>query len=229
MNIFELMGVIIGDGYILYNPKNYQYRLEIHGAVGEDEEYFENIKYFIDKLIKKDITKIQIKKHKLGQALRLYLNNKYLIEYMIKDLGLPHGKKTYSITIPKKFLNWKASKHVIRGIFEADGSLYFSRSRITTSKPTYPRLEIKTCSKNLTKQLVDLLKNQGFKVQTIIKEGQPTKIYVSGVEMLEKWVEEIGFTNINTISKLRFWQKYGYYTPRCTLDFRLNMLKNHPN
>lgn len=116
---------------------------------------------------------------------------------------------------------WRFSKHIIRGIFEADGSLFFSKSRKTTSFPTYPRLEIKTSSKKLATQITYLLKRKEFKVNKMpSKYDKTTRIYLSGQKMLEKWVEEIGFSEPKTISKYNFWKKFGCYIPKIGYKIR---------
>ena len=51
------------------------------------------------------------------------------------------------------------------------------------------------------------------------------KIYLSGEIMLNKWIKEIGFGNINTITKYNLWKKLGYYIPKITLNQRRKLLK----
>ncbi|MBS3155812.1 hypothetical protein J4413_01105 [Candidatus Woesearchaeota archaeon] len=224
-NIYEFIGVIIGDGSLLYNPKRRVYRLEIAGNATEDYPYFLKLKQFMVKSMGYT-PKIRFRTHKKGRSICLYLDNKKFLEFM-KSLDLPFGKKTFTITIPSNFLNWKYSKHIIRGIFESDGSLYFSKSKITTNKPTYPRIEIKTSSEKLVYQIKSILSENGFSVQTIApKRDKATKIYISGERMLNKWIDEIGFSSRKNLTKYLYWDKLGYYTPRSTLRQRETLLKS---
>ena len=223
-DVCELIGVIIGDGSIIYNSKNRTYRLEIAGNATEDPRYFSMLSKTIFKLSKKE-PKIRFRQHKKGKGITLYSDNKKFVEFLINEFKLPFGKKTFTIRIPNQFLTWKYSKHVIRGIFEADGSIYFSRSKPKSNYPTYPRIEIVTSSKNLSVQLVEILRKKSFKVQTINSDSRKTiKIYISGEKMLEKWIKEIGFSSPKNISKFLFWKTNGYYIPKTTLKERERLL-----
>ena len=169
----------------------------------EDYAYFLKIAAFIQKLTGKQPT-IRKKKEYNGQSLRLEINNKKFIESLLK-IGIPSGNKTFSIFIPNKLAKWKYSKHIIRGIFETDGCIYFSKSK-KSEYPTYPRIEIKTSSNRLLPQIIGLLKERGFK--TYCKKSNKThSITISGEEMLQKWIKEIGFNNERNISKYNFWKK----------------------
>src|SRR3989344_7518568 len=218
MNIHEFIGLMIGDGCILYNQKNKTYRMEIAGDVKQDQLYFEEISKLVYKLTNKPPW-IIIKKEEKGYGLRLILNNKKFVEFLIHKIGLPYGKKTFTIFIPEKFLRWNYAKHILRGIFESDGSLYFSKSKVI-KYPSYPRIEIRTSSKKLAFQVFKLLKNRNFKVHIMKTKYNDFKIYLSGEIMLNKWIKEIGFGNINTITKYNLWKKLGYYIPKITLNQR---------
>ncbi len=220
-NLFELIGLIIGDGSIWNYPKHHVYGLEITGNAYEDKEYFEKVSDFIETLIDKR-PKIRIKTERLGKSLKLVVYSKKFSQYLINDIGITNINKTFTVTIPDKYLNWRCSRHVIRGIFESDGSLYFSKSRNIIG---YPRIEIKTSSLVLARQIKQILAQRNFKPQTrTSKSDHTTAIYLSGIVMLEKWYNEIGFGSIKNISKYLFWKKLGYYIPRISLQDRLEML-----
>lgn len=154
MNLYELMGIILGDGYIFYNTKKSRYRFEIYGNAEEDKYYFEQIAEFIKSIGFEP--KLFIKFERLGKCLKLTANKKECVEYIIKNLKIPYKNKTFDGFILEEFIPWKFSKHIIRGIFETDGSIYFSR-RTPEKKPTYPRLEIKTSSRKLAEQIYQIL------------------------------------------------------------------------
>ena len=217
MNLYEFIGIIMGDGYIRYRPDQRVYQIEICGNVEEDYSYFVQISDFIAKLLGKKPS-IRIRKEKSGRSLRLEINNKKFIEYLIR-LGLPSGNKTFTISIPEKFLNWKYSRYIIRGLLETDGCIYFSKSK-KCNYPTYPRIEIKSSSNKLISQLINILKRKDFKVYC--KKSENTySITLSGEKMLQKWIREIGFSNERNISKYNFWKKKGFYIPRISLKDRL--------
>ncbi len=181
----------------------------------------------IEEIDRKKVAVIRIKEFPIkpvsskGRCLKLVLWSKNVAEYFI-NLGIT-PQKTYSTHIPTAFLQWSKSKHVIRGIFETDGSLYFSYSKSHSVYPTYPRLEIKTVSKKLSEQLIFLLSEQGFMVCS--RKTQTTYcVYLSGEVMLHKWIQEIGFSNERTKTKYLFWKKYGYYIPKMKQQERLERL-----
>ncbi|MBS3171559.1 hypothetical protein J4449_03035 [Candidatus Woesearchaeota archaeon] len=223
MNIYELIGLIIGDGYIAYNKKKRYYFLEITGDVLDDTEFFEKISHFLYNLTgKKPI--ISLRKRETGQFLQMHLNYKSFVEYLINKLDLPFGKKTFLIKIPEKFNTWKELKDILRGIFEADGSLYFSKSK-KNKYPTYPRIEFRTSSQALAFQILNILKKQDFNMNIMKTKYKDYKIYLSGEIMLEKWVKEIGFSNLATITKYDLWKKLGFYIPKITFEERKKLLK----
>ena len=91
---------------------------------------------------------------KYGKTLKMTFSNKKFILFLLNDLNLNFKNKTFEGEIPEDFLGWSKSKHVIRGLFETDGSLYFTRTK-PSNLAKYPRLEIKTSSKKLSLQLVN--------------------------------------------------------------------------
>lgn len=222
MNLYELIGIILGDGYILYNTKKSRYRFEIYGNAEEDKFYLQQISKFIKSLGFE--SKLFVKFEKLGKCLRLTVNKKAFVEYVIKNLKIPYKNKTFEGFIPDEFVDWKLSKHIIRGLLETDGSIYFSR--ITPKKrPTYPRLEIKTSSKKLSEQIFRILQRKAFKVRIrTCKSDKTYGIYLSGPIMLEKWKKEIGFSSIKNTTKYLFWKKYKYYIPYLKLSKRIKLL-----
>jgi len=97
-------------------------------------------------------------------------------------------------------------KYIIRGLFETDGCLYFSRI-YPGAMHTYPRLEIKTNSRVLVEQLVQILKSQAFVVHSRTSKSDSTvAVYLSGQAMLNKWANEIGFSSQKNKTKHALWK-----------------------
>ena len=223
MNVYELIGVILGDGYIRYNPTTRIYGLEITGDAKDDQEYFANLSDFIETIAKKK-PKLFIRNEVKGRSLRLSIYSKKFAEYLIHGLSIAHHNKTFDGSIPEKFIDWKYSKHIIRGLFETDGSIYFSKSR-RINHPSYPRIELVTSSKKLALQMANILKQKDFNIHTRTRKSDKTfRLYLSGSIMLEKWVNEIGFSSMKKFSKYLLWKKYGYYLPKITYAQRLIFL-----
>ncbi len=209
MNIYELIGIIIGDGHIGYNKKARRYWFEICGDV-KDRKYFDQISDFLFSFSKKRPL-IRVKKEKLGKSLRLEFNNKDFFNFLTKNLKLPLGNKTFSIKIPNKFTKWKYSKYILKGIFDTDGSIYFSYSK-KSKYPTYPRLEIKTSSNNLAHQIVNILKIRGFKVNLMhSKTDKTNRICLNGSVMIHKWFRDISSSNLLKLRRYILWKKKGYF------------------
>lgn len=224
MNIYEFIGIIIGDGSILYNKKNRTYRLEISGNVMEDKNYFDEISNFIMNEFNL-IPKRRMVTTKWGKGSRLYVDNKKFVEFLINEIGLPSGNKTYTIKIPEKYLHWDFCKHILRGIFDTDGCFFFSKSKVF-KYPTYPRVQIKSASLNLVNQVKQILKNQGYKIQVTksLRDGKTYTMYLSGEEMFERWFEEIGSSSIKNIIKYQFWKEKGYHIPNVNLEERQKIM-----
>ena len=220
LNFYELVGIILGDGSIWNYPLHRVYGLEISGNAEEDKEYFNKISGFIEKMIGKK-PRISIRDQKLGKYLRLVIYDKKFVDYLINDVGIPYKNKTFKAFIPPKFLDWKYSKHILRGLFETDGSLYFSK---VSGVSSYPRVEIKTSSKELANQISDILKRKAFKPHKRTNKSDKTVgVYISGPVMLEKWIKEIGFGSTKNLTKYILWRKLGYYIPRISLKERLKL------
>jgi len=212
----ELIGVIIGDGNIYYR-KNYKYVLMITGNPKTDNEFFQHLSDIIFRICGRR-PKIKIR----CGGLRLTFQSKNLIKFMIDELGFPYGEgKCYKIFIPNKLqsLEWNSLKCIIRGIADTDGSIFtFDKP----GSPNYPSIEITTTSKKLAYQLDEILKNKGFrsKLRYYVDKRYNTttfKIALNGWDMLNKWLNEIGFSHPIKFKKAvdiidnRLGQKLGQY------------------
>ena len=191
--IAELVGVLIGDGYIY--RKNRKYQIGIVGSPVNDNEYFEKLK----ELIFKEWGKEAKAKFRF-RGLRMVFNSKEICSFLINDLGLCHGKgKCFKVTIPEEiYKDWNLTKHTLRGIVDTDGSIFASKKH---GIDKYPSIEITTTSSNLAIQIKEMLLKNGFKV-TLREEKRKKliglksyKVSLYGQKNLKKWIEEIGFTN----------------------------------
>ncbi len=220
INLYEFIGIMIGDGCLLYYHEHRVYGIEITGNATEEKDYYQKIKRFIIKEFGLN-PRVYVKYQKNGKGLKLVSYSKKLAENLMK-YGIVRNK-TFTITIPSEMLSWDKSKFVLRGIFETDGCLYFSKSRTAIKKPSYPRLEIKTASINLANQIVYILRENGFRANSH-QNGSTRVIYLSGEEMLEKWLSEIGFSSDKNKTKYLLWKKLGYYQPKLSLPERIKTL-----
>ena len=100
-------------------------------------------------------------------------------------------------------------KHLLRGLFDTDGSLILWK----TNNRLYPRIYFSNTSKELVKQIKDFLIKEKFKVtywETKSKKEKWNHVYkitLNGDSMLLKWIKEIGFSNPKNIKK---YKKIGF-------------------
>ena len=222
INFGEFIGILLGDGYIYFNTKQNVYFIEITGNVNETH-YYQRISNYIFNVTKKK-PKIKKRIYKNGKALKLIFNNKKFIEHIL-IIGVGPSPKTFSTKIPQKMMKWKISKHIIRGLFETDGSLYFSKYS-NKKLHTYPRVEIKTSSIILLNQIVEILSKQKF--NPTIRQSRTDRTYgilLSGKSNLMSWKEKIGFNTIKNLSKYFFYSQHGYFVPNMSISKRLSNLK----
>tara|TARA_Y100000310_G_scaffold343872_1_gene453605 strand:+ start:383 stop:1114 length:732 start_codon:yes stop_codon:yes gene_type:complete len=220
INLYEFIGIMIGDGCLLYYPKHRIYGIEITGNHIEEKDYYEKIKSFVQSHFSLN-PRVYVKHSKLGKCLKLVVYSKHFAETLM-TYGITKNK-TFTTRIPNEFLEWEKSKFIIKGIFETDGCLYFSKSKVM-EYPSYPRLEIDTSSSELAEQILTLLNENGFAARSY-KNRKTIVIYMSGENVLNKWVEEIGFSSYKNWSKYLLWKKLGYYIPRLSLPERDTLLR----
>lgn len=192
-NNAELVGVIMGDGFIYLNKG--KYRVGFVGHPITDKEYYEYLKV----LIKTEWNKEAKSKVRL-RGLRMIISSKEVCNFLVNGLGMPCGRgKSGKIVIPdliKK--DWELTKHTIRGIVNTDGSVFAVRK---PGVERYPSIEITTISKNLAEELKLILEEQGFRVSKIwqfkssLSRNIGYRFGLNGKEEVRKWINEIGFSN----------------------------------
>ena len=224
--IFELVGVLLGNGYILCKPP--QYRVEISGNSTEDLPYFRDyISTLFDNIGTDRKIRLRQCHDKKGSSIRLVLNSKKFVTYLVKDIGLIYGRRKAEFAeVPNPLLNkgWGLTRLILRGFADTDGSLFLGRKG-TYQNYCYPTIELKSASPKLLKQFKVLLQKNGFVPRW--RRGYKSKasvLYLSGKQQLLKWIGEIGFSNPKHLTKYQTWEKIGYCPPRTTLKERLQIL-----
>ena len=189
----ELIGILLGDGYIY--RKNRKYQIGFVGNPQTDKEYFEHLK----KLIKEEWNK-EGKITFRERGIRLVINSKEICSFLIDELKLPHGEgKCEKIKIPEEIMQkWDLVKNTIRGIMDTDGTIFVSK------KPgieKYPTMEITTTSKELANQLHSILSEKGFRVGNIrsslskLSKRTAYRVPLYRRKNVIQWIKEIGFSN----------------------------------
>ncbi|MFQ6129787.1 MAG: LAGLIDADG family homing endonuclease [Candidatus Hadarchaeaceae archaeon] len=226
--IFELVGVLLGDGYVYYKPPHHH--IEISGNATDDRPYLEN---YLSKLLQNLVSKeIHLYEHydRKGKSIRLTVYSKELVTYLINEIGLVYGKKKAEIAeIPKQLFRarWNKTKLILRGFVDTDGCLFFCQKG-TYKKHSYPMIEMRSASPKLLNQFQNLLQSNGFNPRLrSVKSRYKSKasyLYLSGEKQLSKWIYEIGFRNPKHMTKYQVWKQIGYCSPGTALKERLQKL-----
>ena len=177
-----------------------QYYLEIVGNEDKEKQYFDYLKNILKKEFNLDA---HIKTRERGLRLKVY--SKVFVEFLINELNLPYNKqKGQNIIIPKQIAqNPELLRYCLRGIVDTDGSLFLSKK---SHRQDYPTIEISTTSKGLALQLKEVLSNQfriGFRTYKPKGFLQIYRLSVNGEEMVDKWFNEIGFSNQKNIDRYK--------------------------
>lgn len=225
--IFELVGAMLGNGYIYYKPPHH--RIEISGNATEDRPYLNYLAEIFRKFNDKGIHLYE-KHHEKGKSIRLTIYSKVSVMYFINQIGLIHeGKKAEIAEIPDRLLEagWNKTKLILRGFADTDGCLFFAQKG-TYRNHSYPMIEIRSASEKLLTQFQHILQEHGFspRIRTVKSRyaSKAAYLYLSGESQLSKWMEEIGFSNPKHFTKYLVWKNKGYCPPGTTLKERLEIL-----
>lgn len=174
------------------------------GNSKKDLGFFVHVLWLIKRLFGKN-PKIYKRKH--CDEIEIHFGSKYAFT-LLRDLGFPVGKKR-DINIPQVLLQNDLWPHVVRGIFDTDGCLVFSRQHRGIAY--YPRVEITNSSLKLIEQLQNLLLPVGFPCSRGWAGGRSWKLEIAGSKNVEKWFQVIGSNNPRNIQRYLIWLKLGYY------------------
>lgn len=120
-NLFEVIGVILGDGNIGFFPEKYKYRLTITLNEIDESNYVKYVFHLLRIVFNKDPI---IDDKVIGKGLMLCYYSKKIVNSII-ELGLKPGDKTYNqVTVPNFILKNKNSYiPCLKGLFDTDGSI----------------------------------------------------------------------------------------------------------
>ncbi len=224
-------GFHIGDGHLTIakrkdNNSNL-FHIVFSGNWKEEKDFYcEKISPLIFNLYNK---KPHMRKdHK--NTIRLYFNSQAVATFKNKVLGLPTGKKTGKIRVPKIIRDSPIDirRNCLRGIMDSDFCLTFKKNG------KYPNLsaEFPLSCKKLVGDIEDVLTdlNIGCCVSIGNKRDEryePTKFYkqykidINGKTNLMKAVRYINFKNPIHFTKLLLWMKTGRCAANTTLKTRI--------
>lgn len=190
----EFIGLLLGDGSIVLS--NYQICVSMDGVL--DEKYIYEIprNYFRSIFGKEPL----ICYSKRSRGIRCIIYSKEVCDFLVKDLGMPYGRRKYSDrnVIPKiLFKDNELLKNVIRGLFDTEGGFY-------QHNKTSPRLYIYNTSEYLLSSIHKALIQLGY--NAIMKKKW---IKICRKEDIAKFFNEIGTNNSQKRLKYEIWLKEG--------------------
>jgi len=202
----EFYGVLLGDGCMSkFNSQNREKEIiRIDGNSITDLEYYNYLKKLIKKITGRDVN-TGFRKNK--NAIFITFHNKKFSNYLNSKLGFPYGKKKGRI-IPYELLDKNYIKYLLRGLFDTDGSIYFTKNNWKREGRTYPIIEISSHNDALIKQLLKVLEDLDFR-PTLSFYNDSIKLH--GKYNVKKWMDEIGSSNPHKLRRYLRWQKYGEY------------------
>jgi hypothetical protein len=189
----ELIGALIGDGYISLACGGYVVGYTGHPV--NDKEYYTYLAQLISSVWSKKVTpKVRCR------GIRIAFCSKVVCQKLVGSYGMVSGaSKSISVFIPKALVaDWRLASATLRGLADTDGSVFFSKK---PGVEKYPSLEITTSSIILAEQVRELLLIHGFRVTNLrsyfskLSKHRTYKICLYGKENLRKWMGEIGFSN----------------------------------
>lgn len=229
----EILGMFAADGCL---QKGY---ICMWGNIYQDKDYYDKIVCpFFTKTFNRNVTAHE---KKSNSVYGFYLCSKEIVKFF-EDLGFSNNK-TYNVKIPQIVLDSK-DKDIyaafIRGYADCDGCIDFLKRKgkynlFKLRYNTYPRIWITSVSKEIIKEISDLLKIINIEHRVVNKksrkktEKEQLAVVIRGVKRVEKFMENVGFNNPGHYTKYLIWKKFGMCPPKTILEQRKLILENKIN
>ncbi len=219
----ELCGIILGDGN-LHKRCN---RITISGS-SDDLLYFQSRVIPLFRKCFKSVNP-RIVQCESRNACNLEIENITIFNFFIEKFGLRRGPKN-NASIPKVIIsNPLLIPHFLRGLFDTDGCLKFSKQ--ARSYSYYPRIRFAFVSSPLAHELNSLLQEVGFISNKHVKLNHGYKTTkdlvtyeISGKAALEKWMQIVSPANPVQIAKYLYWKKFGRHEPYMSFTDRVSKI-----
>ena len=219
------LGFHVGDGYMGIQRRKHavDYRLQYDGhKVNESLFYHDFLKPLLKKLFNKKVNVA-----KTNKAVRIAFRSKAILTFLSNCCEIPLGPKKHVI-IPK--IIQKSDNRIkaifLRGLADTDFSLSFKKNG------KYPTINHGTYSKTLHESVKKLLTELGFTyyAATYFRERKGTKltthhIDINGKQRLKQWINTIGFSSYNTMTRYLVWKETSFLSPGTDINDRIKILK----
>lgn len=185
LELAEILGIINGDGHLSKDGKEMC-------IVGNKLEldYFEYLKLLFERNFLLKTTLINC-----HNSLKLRIYSKELVKILNNTYGLPLGKKTGRLKVPKQvFKSKKLLCSYLRGLFDTDGSIYIRRKKDIV-------LEIISADENYLKKIKKIL----FKLS--IKSGiSGNHLYIYNKNDIKKFFKIIKPSNSKHLKRFHSFE-----------------------
>jgi hypothetical protein len=211
------LGVLLGDGSVGSERRPTIYLV---GDLVEERGYYDHVLIPLIRGLFKVSPYSYVRKGKSAYA--LHFKSRRFVEYLVSELDFPSGDvQKY---LPSSVMSFPEGIRLafIRGLFDSDGSMVFSRKTYTAYK--YPTIEIKTVSHRLGLSVKQILTTAGFR-SGLNRSAESWIVRTNGEQMLELWMNKIGSRNIKHLTKYLVWKKAGFCPPKTTVLGRMRILK----
>ncbi len=219
-NTAELCGIILGDGNL---HKSYN-RITISGS-SDDLIYFQN---HVIPLFRKCFGAINPRIYRLKgkNAYNLEIYGKDIFQFFLSTFGLQRGPKDNAHVPEVVSSNASLMPHFLRGLFDTDGCLKFSKQARLYAY--YPRIRFALMESPLANELHPLLRQTGFIASKDVRPNHGYKTTknlvtyeISGKDALERWMRIIWPANPVQIAKYVYWKKFGRHVPHISFAERV--------
>ena len=228
LELSYLIGVHVGDGTMNIYRRNDGFNshpIRYSGHLIDEKEFH------IKRLFNQKIN-LRLDRRKNHSCINSCTNSKGVITFFNRVIGIPLGSKK-DIHIPEIIKNSsrKIKKEFIKGLGDTEFSLVFKKRH--KNKHYYPVISLSTQSKNLQKDIIEILIELGFNPWYISeypthrrgKQLFTNQINLNGLDNLNLWFKEIGFNSTKHLTKYQVWKKFGFCPPKTNILERQKILK----
>src|SRR5437879_4939310 len=212
----EFVGLHIGDGHLAFHKDQKEYIFQISGHPIKDKVFYDN---FVAPLVRELFNLNIIPRVLSNETYGFQIYSKALFLFLIKNFGLPDGKKARIVSIPKVFKRKEYLIGCLRGIIDSDfyisfdrksailGGWFASKALVTDLEKSFNSLGI-NCRCQYDSSYFDKRTGKRYKRH---------HIRVSKKEDFKKWFQIIGTNHPVLFLKYQNWLKCNFLTDKYIL------------
>ena len=231
-DLAEVCGKHVGDGYFRQRTRN-KGEIDISGHPEERDYYDKHVVPLFRRVFDIDLKARMFSRGSYGFV--IYHKR---VRDIFEELGIPSGKKSVKITVPRIIFdsnNEKIYARFLRGFFDTDGHFGCRKSYGTASifKRThhhYPLIHLTTISPNLAKKMkfmIDFIGLDCFIFRSkskLFNEADKYRVFLNGSKKILKWMRVVGTKNPVKLTRYLIWKRFGFCPTHTTLLEREKVL-----